>query len=64
MTTKTAKRTLDAQERVFIVKAVQEVLEDPDFGLELTEEAKKRLEKERVSKQKTISLGEIKRKYH
>ena len=64
MTTKATKRTLSAQEKAFIVGAVQEVLEDPDFGLELTEEAKKRLEKERTSKQKTISLTEIKGKYY
>ena len=64
MTTKTTKKILSTQEKAFIVTALQEILEDPDFGMELTEKAKKRLERERVSSQETVSLEELKKNYH
>lgn len=49
--------------KTLIVQVVQEVLHDPDFGLELTEEAKRRLRKALRTKQKTISFQEAKKKY-
>jgi hypothetical protein len=46
--------------RSIIVQAVQEVLGDPDFGLELSARAKRRLQQERTRKQKTVPFSEIK----
>ncbi len=64
MPTKTTKgQALQTKVRVFVVNAIKEVLDDPDFGLELTERAKKRLRQTSRSKRKTISLSEIKRRY-
>ena len=48
--------------KAFIIQTVYQVLNDPDFGLELTEKAKKRLH--RAFKQKTISFSEIKKKHY
>ena len=59
------KKNLKASQlQMLIVRAVQEVLSDPDFGLELTVQARKRLREAQKAKiRKTISLEEIKRKY-
>jgi hypothetical protein len=53
---------INQEMRAFIVRAVHEVLNDPDFGLELSEQAKRRLRTAARAK-KTISLSEIKRRY-
>ena len=50
--------------KVFILRALQEVLNDPDFGLELTERAKKRLRQASGTRQKTIPFSEVKKKYY
>lgn len=47
-----------------VVKALRDILEDPDFGLELTEYAKKRIRQAQKSKGKGIPLPKIKRKYY
>jgi len=53
-----------AQLQTLIMKAVQEVLNDSDFGLELTVIAQKRLREAQKSKvQKNIPFEEIKKKY-
>ncbi|OGY92555.1 MAG: hypothetical protein A3H70_00655 [Candidatus Komeilibacteria bacterium RIFCSPLOWO2_02_FULL_48_11] len=49
--------------RPFIIQTVSEVLEDPDFGLELSDRAKMRLQQARDSSEKGIPFSEIKRKY-
>ena len=49
--------------RAFVMRAVSEVLSDPDFGLELRTQAKKRLREANLYNGKTISFSEIKRKY-
>ena len=49
--------------RVFVSQAVRDVLEDPDFKLELSDEAKKRLRRASATGRKNTSLTEIKRKY-
>lgn len=65
MATKTLKRQLANPEiKSFIVRAVQEILADPDFGLELTAKAKKRLKLASKPIKKTISISEIKKKYY
>ena len=52
------------QLQTLIMKAVQEVLNDPDFGLELTMRAQKRLREAQKSQvQKSIPFEEIKKKY-
>lgn len=57
------KQKLETKTKTFIVEAIKEVLEDSDFGLELTEKAKKRLLGSMKSPKKRISLSEIKKKY-
>lgn len=48
----------------FIVQTVSDVLNDPDFGLELSERAQARLRQARKAAGKTISFSDIKRKYY
>ena len=64
MATITILKELNKEVKTFIVQAVNEVLNDPDFGLELSEKAKKRLSQASISKQKTVSFSEIKKKYY
>lgn len=64
MTTITLKRKKDLMKtKILISQAVGEVLADPDFGLELTEYMKKRLEKAKKYKGKLIPFSEIKKRY-
>lgn len=49
--------------RALIAGMIFEVLNDPDFGFELSEKAKSRLRRARMRKAKTISLSEIKKRY-
>lgn len=60
-------QTITPQMRSLIAETVQEILADPDFGLELTAKAKRRLEAARHmmnrGSYKTTSLEEIKKKY-
>ena len=47
-----------------IIQAVEEVLGDPDFGLELTEKAKKRLRANNKKRDNiTVPFSQIKSKY-
>ncbi|MEK7192450.1 MAG: hypothetical protein AAB646_02975 [Patescibacteria group bacterium] len=62
MTTKVSKR-IETKTRVFIVEAVKDIVSDPDFGLELTKKAEKRLKQARGIERKTFLLSEIKKKY-
>lgn len=63
MSTVAVSRKITGETRALIAQSVQEVLEDPDFGLVLSGRAKTRLQHARVSKGKTISLSEVKKKY-
>lgn len=47
-----------------IVMVLREIIDDPDFGLEFTEKAKKRLRRALSFKQKGIPFSEIKKKYY
>ncbi len=58
--TLTQKQNLNNLIRRTVLEVVQEVLADPDFGLELTEKVKKRL---KSKPKKFISLEQIKKKY-
>lgn len=43
MLTTTDTKKINSELKTFIVRAITEILADPDFGLEFTEKAKKRL---------------------
>jgi len=60
----TVPKRLTKEIKTFIIQTVKEVLNDPDFGLELSEKAKKRLHQALISKRKTISFSEIRKKYY
>lgn len=65
MTTKTLGRQLvNPEMKTFIMRAIQEVLADPDFGLELSEKAKKRLSQVSKLHRKAVPLYDIKKKYY
>ena len=64
MNTITIPKKLNKEVKTFIVRAVHEVLNDPDFGLELTAQAQKRLRQASASKQKTVPFSEIKKKHY
>ena len=50
--------------KMSVAESVQQVLADPDFGLELTDSFKKRLLKYRNEKtKKFVSFDDIKKKY-
>lgn len=57
-------KEINAIIRSEIITALREILDDPDFGLEFTEKAKKRLRQALIAKQKGISFSEIKKKYY
>ena len=64
MTTSTIYKKLKSELRQFIVETIHQVLDDPDFGMELSERAKKRLEQARKSRKRGIPASEIRRKYY
>lgn len=50
--------------KLLIAEAVQEVLDDPDFEMELSEEAKNRLRRaSKTPRRSTAKLAEIKRRH-
>ena len=56
----TQNKSLNILIRKTVLEVMQEVLADPDFGLELTERVKKRL---KSKPQKLIPFKQIKKKY-
>ena len=50
-------------EKIAIAEVVREILDDPDFGLELTNEAKRRLRRAMKDRRPGIPFEEIKRRY-
>ncbi|MBI2628447.1 MAG: hypothetical protein HYW71_03475 [Candidatus Niyogibacteria bacterium] len=64
MNTITIPKKLNKEVKNFIVQTIHEVINDSDFKLELNEKVKKRLRQALISKQKTISFSEIKKKYY
>ncbi len=62
MTTAT-KQKLNKEIKFLITRALNEILSDSDLGLELSGKTKKRLHQASVSRQKTVSFSEIKKKY-
>ena len=63
MKTITRSQKLSEEMKMLITQAVRDTLSDPDFGRELTEKARKRLNQARTSRGKTIPFSEIKKKY-
>lgn len=63
MTTETLIKKVPQELKAVISQEIMAILEDPDFGLELSPYAKKRLLVARKSKTKTIPFSEIKKKY-
>ena len=64
MATVTLPKKLTKEVKTFIIQAIYEILNDPDFGLELNKKVQKRLRRALISKQKTILFSEIKKKYY
>lgn len=56
-------KQINIQLRREIISVLRDILDDPDFGLELTEGVKKRLTKSLASNKKGVSLSQIKKKY-
>ncbi len=54
---------LTPEVKVFLTQAIADVLRDPDFGLELSETAKRRLRQARRRSSNDIPLELVKRKY-
>lgn len=59
----TFPKKLTGEVRSLIMQAVYEALSDPDLGLELSEKARVRLRKAKLSKSKGIPFPEIRNKY-
>jgi len=47
--------------KLLVIQTVREILDDPDFGLELTERAKKRLRASRQSNQSGVPFSDVKK---
>ena len=63
MTSTATAKKLQGAIKGLIIQTIMEILNDPDFGLELTEQAKKRLRAASRISQKTTPLSVIKKKY-
>ena len=60
----TLERKIINTVRRAVAESVQEVLSDPDYELELTRTAQKRLARfRRIKKHSTLSLGEVKQRF-
>ncbi len=63
MATTIKERKLDPELKVFIMRSIQDLLEDPDFGFELTAKAKERLREAASRRHRWIPLSKIIKKY-
>ena len=64
MATATKQQHIASELKAFIAQSIREILDDPDFGLELTERAKKRLRAARKWNGRGISLADVRKKYY
>ena len=62
VTTMQKNGTIGPELKAFIAHSIREILDDPDFGLELTETTKRRLHASKNKKQKWISHAEVKKR--
>ena len=63
MVTTTRQQKIGVELKAVIAHSVREVLEDPDFGLQLTERANRRLRAVRSRRQKWTPLSIVVKKY-
>ena len=63
MTSTATVKKLPGAVKNLIIQTIMEILHDPDFGLELTEKAKMRLQKASASTKKGVPFSVIKKKY-
>ena len=61
--TASKSKNIEPRLRAYIAESVREVLDDPDFGLELSEKAKRRLMAAQASSAKGIPLETILKRY-
>lgn len=54
---------LEIGTKAFIVQAIQDIMNDPDFGLRFTKSAERRFKQASIKKEKFVSLSEIKKQY-
>ena len=64
MVTSAKNPGFDSDLKAFIATSIKEVLDDPDFGLELTEATKRRLRSAKNKKQKWVSHAELKKRLY
>lgn len=65
MVTATKKyKYIEPELKAFIVESIYEMLNDPDRGLDLTEETKRRLRAAKNKKQKYVSHAEVKKRFY
>lgn len=64
MSTAPKTTVLDSDLKAFITTSIKEVLDDPDFGLELTATTTRRLRAAKNKKQKLISHAELKKRLY
>lgn len=64
MATTAKHKTLNPELKAFITTSIKEMLDDPDFGLELTETTKRRLRAAQAKKKKWVSHAELKKKLY
>jgi len=62
-TIKTGDKNADLKLRAYVAEIVREVLDDPDFGLELRSDFKRELAKRQASRSKRVPLAEVLKKY-
>jgi hypothetical protein len=59
MATNTQNTKLDTSTKIFLSQAIREIIDDPDFGMELTDQVKNRLSIAKKGNYKTTSLSKI-----
>ena len=65
MATATQKHdTIKPELKAFIAHSIREILDDPDYGLELKESFKKRLRAAQTSKGRGVPFSEVRKKYY
>lgn len=62
-TTKARGKMAEVRLRAYVAESVREVLDDPDFGLELTEDFKRRLRLSEAKPQKYTPLATVVKRF-
>ncbi|MEK9154341.1 MAG: hypothetical protein AAB798_02610 [Patescibacteria group bacterium] len=64
MSTVATRRSTDIELKALVAHSVREILDDPDYGLELRDDFKKRLVAARRTQSRGIPLADIRKKYY